>query len=182
MAQYRLRDAGNGKYVVCRKRLGLFWVDYDNPARPTYLIERDMNRLHKQAEKLKEKHEIAMRTLKGTTKDLIETDRFKSTGFSLEWKGGFWPPFRAGIVRPPDTWRSMFPKEERTYDEHLYAGKDDDKFTKQTVFSSTDLGEQDRTVAWDRKEQRGNNNHHQRKKGNQNQQRNNRDPGFDLSK
>ena len=182
MAQYRLRDAGNGKYVVCRKRFGLFWVDYDDPARPTYLIERDMNRLHKQSERLKEKHEVVVRNFKITTKDLIETGQFKSTGLSLEWKGGFWPPFRAKIVRPPDDWKSMYPKTDKTYDEHLYVGKGDDRFDKKTVFSTTDLGEQDGNVSWERKEQRGNSNNNNQKKGDQNQQRNNRGPDFKLDK
>jgi len=182
MAQYRLRDAGSGRYVVSRKRFGLFWVDYDTSSRPTYLIEKDMNSLHKKAEALKEKHEVATRELKTTVKNLIETDEFKATGVSLQWTGGFWPPFRKKMLKPPTDWKSLFPNKEPTYDEHLYPGDGSEPFTKMTVFSSTDLNEENPNVVYNRAHRKDNNNQQgQRKKGSQ-QQRQQRGPEFDMKK
>ena len=179
MAQYRLRSSGSGRYIISRKRLGLFWVDYDDPARPTYLIERDMNSLYKKLMKLQDKHNEAKKVLKTTVKDLVETDQFKDTSTSLTWTGGFWPPFKKSIKKPPTDWKSMFPKDELSYDEHLYAGTSDDKFDKQTVFSTTDLGEASDSVVWNR-EHKGNDQQQQRKKGQQQQKQ--RGPEYTLDK
>ena len=180
MAQYRMNDAGNGKFIISRKRFGLFWVDYDTPARQTYLIEQDMNRLHSKLMKLQESHSEASKRMKDHIKELTDTATFKEEGRSLVWRGPFWPPFRKVMKKPDDIWKSMFPKDELTYDEHLYVGSGDDKFQKQTVFSTADIGGADNSVIWERNKRENKGNQQQQRKKGQQQNQNQRGPEFKL--
>lgn len=177
MARYRLRGATDKTFIVQRKRLGLFWTDYDDPLREAYLIENKMNKVAETLKDLKLKRDEKTKELKTRMGELTQSTSFKETGLSDSWEGGFFPPFRKKIKKPSKDWLSCFPKEEETWEDIVFPGEGDIPYSVKTVLSSTDLGDLPKNKEWSKQEDRGRNNNNQNKqKGNNNQNnRGNRD-------